>query len=177
MSGQILLGEVPNENHLRIAALFDDRHHTELRRPTHVRWLDARRPGHGRRHRRACARRTSGLANPLDPKVQPQQRSLQVLAAQSTLRIKRQLLDQTVVSGIGNIYAGRGAVAGQDQRDSARFVADPARSWPSWLDAAADVMTHALGQGGTSFDSMLRQRQRRVRLLPNGPLDAYGPRG
>jgi formamidopyrimidine-DNA glycosylase len=67
--------------------------------------------------------------------------------------IKRVLLDQSVVSGIGNIYA-----------DEALWRArvHPARSAhglsrqavASVLDAARDVMAEALEQGGTSFDAL-----------------------
>jgi formamidopyrimidine-DNA glycosylase len=67
--------------------------------------------------------------------------------------IKRQLLDQTVVSGIGNIYADealwRAQVNGArraDRLSRAQLI--------GVLDAAAEVMRAALAQGGTSFDSL-----------------------
>ena len=67
--------------------------------------------------------------------------------------VKRALLDQQLVSGIGNIYA-----------DEALWVARLHYAWPTEalskarttevITAAADVMRNALGLGGTSFDSL-----------------------
>ncbi|GAB3929616.1 formamidopyrimidine-DNA glycosylase [Microlunatus endophyticus] len=67
--------------------------------------------------------------------------------------IKRALLDQTVVSGIGNIYA-----------DEALWLARTHYAKPTdamsrkqvitVLDAAREVMALALDEGGTSFDSL-----------------------
>lgn len=67
--------------------------------------------------------------------------------------IKRALLDQTVVSGIGNIYADealwRARLNFARATDTMR-AADVRRA----LDAAEEVMREALVQGGTSFDSL-----------------------
>ena len=67
--------------------------------------------------------------------------------------IKRQLLDQNLVSGIGNIYADealwRARVHGErpgDRLTRAQVV--------ELLGHARDVMTDALAQGGTSFDAL-----------------------
>ena len=67
--------------------------------------------------------------------------------------IKRALLDQSLVSGIGNIYADealwRARLHGTRPTDALtpRRVRDV-------LTAAADVMTEALAVGGTSFDAL-----------------------
>lgn len=67
--------------------------------------------------------------------------------------IKRVLLDQTVVSGIGNIYADealwRAGVHGERAADGLS-----GKRIRSVLDAAREVMTEALARGGTSFDSL-----------------------
>ena len=67
--------------------------------------------------------------------------------------VKRGLLDQTLVSGIGNIYADealwRAGIHGQ-RLSSALTRPALARV----LGHARDVMTEALGQGGTSFDAL-----------------------
>lgn len=67
--------------------------------------------------------------------------------------IKRQLLDQTTVSGIGNIYADealwRAGINGARLADKISR-----RSLGELLDAATGVMREALEQGGTSFDSL-----------------------
>ncbi|TIC80830.1 bifunctional DNA-formamidopyrimidine glycosylase/DNA-(apurinic or apyrimidinic site) lyase [Nocardioides sp. GY 10127] len=67
--------------------------------------------------------------------------------------IKRQLLDQTLVSGVGNIYADealwRARVHGErpgDRLTRGQVV--------ELLGHARDVMNDALAQGGTSFDAL-----------------------
>jgi formamidopyrimidine-DNA glycosylase len=67
--------------------------------------------------------------------------------------VKRALLDQTLVSGVGNIYADEGLwraqvhpaapTAGLSQAEALRV-----------LDGTAAVMREALRQGGTSFDAL-----------------------
>jgi formamidopyrimidine-DNA glycosylase len=67
--------------------------------------------------------------------------------------IKRRLLDQTVVSGVGNIYAdeslwrARVHPARVGQALTTAKIAEV-------LVAAREVMAEALAQGGTSFDSL-----------------------
>lgn len=67
--------------------------------------------------------------------------------------IKRLLLDQTVVSGVGNIYADeslwRAKIHGNRRADT---LTKP--KLRELLDAAQEVMADALAQGGTSFDSL-----------------------
>jgi formamidopyrimidine-DNA glycosylase len=68
-------------------------------------------------------------------------------------QVKRALLDQTVVSGVGNIYADealwRAKVHWARPTDKLK-AADVRRV----LDSAAEVMREALAQGGTSFDDL-----------------------
>ena len=67
--------------------------------------------------------------------------------------IKRALLDQGLVSGIGNIYADEALWRAQvhfARPTAALRPADVSRV----LDAAAEVMSEALVQGGTSFDAL-----------------------
>jgi formamidopyrimidine-DNA glycosylase len=150
MSGQMLLGGVPRTDHVRIAALFDD--------GTALSFVDQRTFGGWMLAEMRTVDGTDVPApvahlarDPLDPRFDAD-------AVVSVLRrkdseIKRQLLDQTVVSGIGNIYADEALwraeihptrVASTLTRPRLRRV----------LDAAAQVMRDALGQGGTSFDSL-----------------------
>lgn len=67
--------------------------------------------------------------------------------------IKRALLDQGLVSGIGNIYADEGlwraGIHGQRYADE---LTKPALS--RLLQHTRDVMTDALAAGGTSFDAL-----------------------
>nr|WP_218875423.1 bifunctional DNA-formamidopyrimidine glycosylase/DNA-(apurinic or apyrimidinic site) lyase [Janibacter alkaliphilus] len=67
--------------------------------------------------------------------------------------IKRVLLNQTVVSGIGNIYADEALWrAGLHGERVAATLTKPAIG--RLLDHARDVMAEALEQGGTSFDAL-----------------------
>ncbi|HQH08327.1 MAG TPA: bifunctional DNA-formamidopyrimidine glycosylase/DNA-(apurinic or apyrimidinic site) lyase [Phycicoccus sp.] len=67
--------------------------------------------------------------------------------------IKRVLLDQTVVSGIGNIYADEALWRAQVHgRRIASSLTKPVIA--RVLGHATDVMREALGQGGTSFDAL-----------------------
>lgn len=67
--------------------------------------------------------------------------------------VKRALLDQTLVSGVGNIYADeslwRARLHGARPADALRPVESR-----RVLDAAADVLAEALAAGGTSFDAL-----------------------
>lgn len=67
--------------------------------------------------------------------------------------VKRALLDQSLVSGIGNIYADEALWRAQvhgERLCSALTKPTLARI----LDHAREVMAEALGKGGTSFDSL-----------------------
>ena len=67
--------------------------------------------------------------------------------------VKRQLLNQNLISGVGNIYADealwRARIHGERTGD--RLTATQVREL---LGHARDVMVSALGQGGTSFDAL-----------------------
>ncbi|WP_066912717.1 bifunctional DNA-formamidopyrimidine glycosylase/DNA-(apurinic or apyrimidinic site) lyase [Millisia brevis] len=67
--------------------------------------------------------------------------------------IKRVLLDQTVVSGIGNIYADEALWRAElhGERSADRLTA---RQIVAVMGAAGEVMGEALARGGTSFDSL-----------------------
>jgi len=67
--------------------------------------------------------------------------------------IKRVLLDQRLVSGIGNIYADEALWAAEVHGETpASSLSKPRIS--ALIDAAREVMSAALAQGGTSFDSL-----------------------
>jgi formamidopyrimidine-DNA glycosylase len=150
MSGQMLLGTVPNAGHLRIAAVLDD--------GTTLSFVDQRTFGgwlladlvdvDGS----VVPTPVAHLArDPLDPRFD-------IGAVVNVLRrkhseIKRQLLDQTVVSGIGNIYADE--ALWRAKINGARLADALTRpKLTAVLESAAEVMGDALAQGGTSFDSL-----------------------
>ena len=150
MSGQMLLGPVANPTHLRIAALLDD--------GTALSFVDQRTFG-GWQLTDLVAVDGSLLPepvahiarDPLDPRFD--QDGVVNLLRRKHSEIKRQLLDQTVVSGIGNIYADEALWrAGVNGARIAEKLTR--RQLGAVLDAAAEVMREALGQGGTSFDSL-----------------------
>ncbi|MCH1868655.1 bifunctional DNA-formamidopyrimidine glycosylase/DNA-(apurinic or apyrimidinic site) lyase [Nocardioides sp. CFH 31398] len=70
-----------------------------------------------------------------------------------TAGVKRLLLDQTLVSGIGNIYADEALWRARlhGDRPGDRLTARQCREL---LGHVREVMTEALAQGGTSFDAL-----------------------
>lgn len=67
--------------------------------------------------------------------------------------IKRALLDQTLVSGIGNIYADEGLWRARLHYARATDTMRRPEAQRA-LSGARDVMSEALAQGGTSFDAL-----------------------
>jgi formamidopyrimidine-DNA glycosylase len=89
--------------------------------------------------------------DPLDPRFDID--SVVNVLRRKHSEIKRQLLDQTVVSGIGNIYADE--ALWRAKVNGARIADTLTRSkLTAVLESAAEVMRDALAQGGTSFDSL-----------------------
>ena len=172
MSGQMLLGEVPNANHLRIATLLDD--------GTALSFVDQRTFGGWMLADLVTVDGTdvplpvAHLArDPLDPKFNRD--GVVTVLRRKHSEIKRQLLDQTVVSGIGNIYADE--ALWRAKINGARLASSLTRAkLGELLDAAADVMSDALGQGGTSFDSLYVNVNGESGYFDRS-LDAYGREG
>ena len=150
MSGQMLLGPVPNTNHLRIATLLDD--------GTALSFVDQRTFGGWQLAdlvtvdgSRVPAPVAHIARDPLDPMFDRD--AVVTVLRRKHSEIKRQLLDQTVVSGIGNIYADE--ALWRAKINGARLAEKlTRRQLGELLDAATEVMREALGQGGTSFDSL-----------------------
>ncbi|OBK18983.1 DNA-formamidopyrimidine glycosylase [Mycobacterium asiaticum] len=172
MSGQMLLGAVPRADHVRISALLDD--------GTVLSFADQRTFGgwlladlvtvDGS----VVPAPVAHLArDPLDPKFDADA-VIKVLRRKHS-EIKRQLLDQQVVSGIGNIYADealwRAKVNGARIADTLSR-----RQLAAVLDSAADVMREALAKGGTSFDSLYVNVNGESGYFDRS-LDAYGREG
>ncbi|CAA0131617.1 Formamidopyrimidine-DNA glycosylase 1 [Mycolicibacterium vanbaalenii] len=172
MSGQMLLGPVPNKNHLRIAALLDD--------GTTLSFVDQRTFGGWMVAEMVTVDGTDVptpvahiARDPLDPAFD---RDLVVtLLRDKHSEIKRQLLNQAVVSGVGNIYADE--ALWRAKVNGARLAsALPRRKLAELLDAAAEVMTDALDEGGTSFDSLYVNVNGESGYFDRS-LDAYGREG
>lgn len=89
--------------------------------------------------------------DPLDP-LFDREAVVAAIRAKNT-EIKRVLLDQTVISGIGNIYADEALWrAGLHGTRTAADLARPVLR--TLLDGVTAVMTEALAVGGTSFDAL-----------------------
>lgn len=89
--------------------------------------------------------------------------------------VKRALLDQSVVSGIGNIYADETLwrMRLHPERECDRLTR---KTWRELIDTARMVMTEALDQGGTSFDALYVNVNGESGYFARS-LDAYGREG
>jgi formamidopyrimidine-DNA glycosylase len=172
MSGQMLLGKIEKTEHLRIAALLDD--------GTELSFVDQRTFGgwmladlvtvDGSEVPEPVAHIAR---DPLDP-LFDRDAVVKVLRRKHS-EIKRQLLDQTVVSGIGNIYADESLW--RAKVNGARLAETLSKpTLAAILDHAGDVMRDALGQGGTSFDSLYVNVNGESGYFDRS-LDAYGREG
>jgi formamidopyrimidine-DNA glycosylase len=148
MSGQMLVqpAGAADERHLRVRFGLDD--------GAELRFVDQRMFG-GLIVSAGGADLPGEIAHiardPLDPLFDPDTVVRRIRSR--AVAIKRQLLDQNLVSGIGNIYADEALwQAGvHGERPGDRLTR---RQATAVIDAATAVMTAALGQGGTSFDAL-----------------------
>lgn len=150
MSGQMLLGEPGQVTspHLRIRSLLV----TDTGRELELSFVDQRTFGR-------WELTAPGVTDPVPHiAVDPLDAAFDAVHTARVIRkrrseIKRVLLDQTVVSGIGNIYADEALWAAQ-VHPRKKATAMRQTDVMSLLDAAAEVMTRALAAGGTSFDDL-----------------------
>lgn len=176
MSGQVLLipPDAEDETHLRVRFTFTDG-------GRQMRFVDQRTfggvtvdvlvpdDGGGR-----VPGSVAHIArDPLDPLFD--RAAVNAALRRRRTEVKRALLDQTLVSGIGNIYADealwRAGLHGARPTDRlARGQVD------ALLGHASDVMTEALAQGGTSFDSLYVNVNGQSGYFSRS-LNAYGQEG
>ncbi len=148
MSGQFRVGDTePEHPHLRIRFHFDDG-------GPDLDFLDQRTFG-GMAFSPGGAELPPEIAHIgrdlLDPEFRLDQAVAAIRARHTEL--KRALLDQGLVSGIGNIYADESLW--RARLHYARPTAGLARAAVrSVLSAATEVMSEALAAGGTSFDTL-----------------------
>ncbi|MFC4906257.1 bifunctional DNA-formamidopyrimidine glycosylase/DNA-(apurinic or apyrimidinic site) lyase [Actinomadura gamaensis] len=154
MSGQLLVGEPDRERHkhLRVRLTFSDG-------GPDLRFVDQRTFGHllvadlvpSKVGDRVPAPVAHIAADPLEEAFDEEA----FFAALKRRRtgIKRALLDQSLISGVGNIYADE--ALWRSRLHWARPTETMTRAEASRvLEAAREVMSAALGVGGTSFDAM-----------------------
>ncbi|MCU1677906.1 MAG: fpg [Frankiales bacterium] len=171
MSGQLLVvdAELPPGPHLRVRMAFTDG-------GRELRFVDQRTFGG-----LTVVRDSADLpeliahiaADPIDPAFDDEA-FVRALGARPS-GVKRMLLDQSVVSGIGNIYADEAL-----WRARVHF-ATPARDLTEQqarllLESARAVMLAALDAGGTSFDSLYVNVNGESGYFDRS-LDAYGRAG
>jgi formamidopyrimidine-DNA glycosylase len=154
MSGQMLLAAAdrPDEAHLRVRVRFADA-------GQELRFVDQRTFGGLSVHPLVPAVGGDLLPAPVAHIARdPMDPAFDLDATVAGIRrrrtaLKRALLDQTVVSGIGNIYADE--ALWRARMHGARPTEGLTRGQGrAVLAAAADVMDEALAAGGTSFDAL-----------------------
>lgn len=180
MSGQMLVEDpaAPRRSHQHATFTFDDG-------GTELRFVDQRTFGglqlcelvddpHGGEHPHGIPSVVAHIAlDPLEPVFDA------AVAARAVHRrasgIKRVLLDQSAVSGIGNIYADESLWrAGIHGERPANTLTKPAIT--RLLGHAQDVMRSALDAGGTSFDALYVNVNGQSGYFDRS-LDAYGQAG
>ncbi|MFB8398700.1 bifunctional DNA-formamidopyrimidine glycosylase/DNA-(apurinic or apyrimidinic site) lyase [Streptomyces yangpuensis] len=173
MSGQLLVqpeGAV-DEKHLRIRVRFEDDAGTELR------FVDQRTFG-GLSLHETVADSAEGLPDviahiardPLDPLFDETAYHLALRAKRTT--VKRALLDQSLISGVGNIYADEALWRARLHYERPTANLTRPRS-AELLGHVRDVMNAALAVGGTSFDSLYVNVNGESGYFDRS-LDAYG---
>ena len=88
--------------------------------------------------------------DPIDPAFSPDA-FFQALSRKKT-GIKRALLDQTLISGIGNIYADEALFDARIHYDQPAASLSPAKA-RTLLASVRSILHRALAEGGTSFDA------------------------
>ncbi|RFS85757.1 bifunctional DNA-formamidopyrimidine glycosylase/DNA-(apurinic or apyrimidinic site) lyase [Actinomadura spongiicola] len=176
MSGQLLVGEPDRapEKHLRVRIVFADGGFD-------LRFVDQRTFGHLMVTDLAPDKVDGGLVPEpiLHIAADPLEDAFDAEAFFRALRrrrtgIKRALLDQSLISGVGNIYADEALWRARlhwARPTETLTRAEAARV----LEAAREVMSAALAVGGTSFDSLYVNVNGESGYFERS-LDAYGRR-
>ena len=174
MSGQMLLHEpgAPDERHLRVRFTL----RTPAGERLEMRFVDQRMFG-------GLAVSTEGAElpteirhiarDPIDPEFDDAEFVRR--ARRRTSAIKRLLLDQGLISGVGNIYADEALWRAKlhGERPGDRLSGPVLREL---LGHVRDVMGEALAQGGTSFDALYVNVNGESGYFDRS-LDAYGQEG
>ncbi|MEU3724456.1 bifunctional DNA-formamidopyrimidine glycosylase/DNA-(apurinic or apyrimidinic site) lyase [Streptomyces sp. NPDC031705] len=176
MSGQLLVqpAGAPDEKHLRIRVRFADDAGTELR------FVDQRTFG-GLSLHETVPGSAEGLPDviahiardPLDPLFEEGAYHLALRAKRTT--VKRALLDQSLISGVGNIYADEALWRARLHYERPTATLTRPRS-AELLTHVREVMNAALAVGGTSFDSLYVNVNGESGYFDRS-LDAYGREG
>ncbi|WP_455359261.1 bifunctional DNA-formamidopyrimidine glycosylase/DNA-(apurinic or apyrimidinic site) lyase [Streptomyces sp. SYSU K21746] len=170
MSGQLLVQpqDAADEKHLRIRFRFADALGTELR------FVDQRTFGGLSLHENTPDGLPDVIAHiardPLDPEFDEAAYHTALRLRRTT--IKRALLDQSLISGVGNIYADEALWRARLHYERPTASLTRPRS-AELLGHVRDVMNAALAVGGTSFDSLYVNVNGESGYFDRS-LDAYG---
>ncbi|MET8556902.1 bifunctional DNA-formamidopyrimidine glycosylase/DNA-(apurinic or apyrimidinic site) lyase [Streptomyces sp. NPDC004959] len=173
MSGQLLVQPhaAPAEKHLRVRIGFDDALGTELR------FVDQRTFGGLSLHETGEGGVPDVIAHiardPLDPLFDDA--AFHEALRRKRTTIKRALLDQSLISGVGNIYADEALWRARLHYDRPTAGLTRRRT-DELLGHVRDVMNAALAVGGTSFDSLYVNVNGESGYFDRS-LDAYGREG
>ena len=166
MSGQLLVEEpdAPDEKHLKVRLSLSERSDF----PSELRFVDQRifggmflsplvattdgLPAGAGSLKASIPQAAAHIARDvMDPHRKPD--DLYVALRKRTTELKRAILDQGIISGVGNIYADEALwQAGLSGLRNTGTIRRP--EVQRLNDALVDVMTRALAAGGTSFDSL-----------------------
>ncbi|MFD5494872.1 bifunctional DNA-formamidopyrimidine glycosylase/DNA-(apurinic or apyrimidinic site) lyase [Streptomyces sp. NPDC001812] len=170
MSGQLLVQPhtAVDEKHLRVRVRFTDALDTELR------FVDQRTFGGLSLHENTSEGLPDVIAHiardPLDPLFDDDAFHRALRRKRTT--VKRALLDQSLISGVGNIYADEALWRARVHYERPTETFTRPRS-QLLLDHVRDVMNAALAVGGTSFDSLYVDVNGESGYFDRS-LDAYG---
>jgi formamidopyrimidine-DNA glycosylase len=170
MSGQLLVRpeDAADEKHLRVRFRFDDALGTELR------FVDQRTFGGLSLHENTQDGLPDVIAHiardPLDPAFDDAAFHTALRLRRTT--VKRALLDQSLISGVGNIYADEALWRARLHYDRPTATLTRPRS-AELLGHVRDVLNAALAVGGTSFDSLYVNVNGESGYFDRS-LDAYG---
>ncbi|AUG79845.1 formamidopyrimidine-DNA glycosylase [Kitasatospora sp. MMS16-BH015] len=172
MSGQLLVQDpvTPDETHLRVRLRFTDA-------GRELRFVDQRTFGGLAVEEADEAAVPLSIAHialdPLDPRFDDAAFVAAIRAKRTT--VKRALLDQTLISGVGNIYADEALWRTRLHYDRPTTALTRPKA-AELLAHAREVMTAALAVGGTSFDSLYVNVNGESGYFSRD-LDAYGREG
>lgn len=175
MSGQLLIQPpgTPDERHLRVRIVFADP-------GGELRFVDQRTFG-GLSLHPVLPGDPEGLPeviahiarDPLDPAFDAA--AWHLALRRRTTTVKRALLDQSLISGVGNIYADEALWRAHLHYEQPTATLTRPRTIALLTEIRA-VMAAALGVGGTSFDSLYVDVNGRSGYFARS-LDAYGREG
>ena len=181
MSGQVLLRERSAERDRLTRVVLELQHpeHDELRvdfvdqRIFGSMALDRLVPTTDHPEQRVPSQVAHIARDPMDP-LFDDRAFLRALARKQTT-IKRALLDQTLISGVGNIYADESLWAARVHYDQPTATLSRARATTLLAEVRA-VLGKALAEGGTSFDAQYVNVNGASGYFSHS-LNAYGQQG